>query len=210
MKSNLAIFDYDGVIVDSMPHNLAVVRRTCERLGFSVFPDVDYCRTARCISFEEWARKIDMTEDQVVTFVRMIHDELTDTAHTLESFEEVPAMLEKLSTRCECALITGNILSSAIRFLDEHKLTHFFSALYGAEHPGTKSAKIQRLAQDYGYPMSAVYYVGDAGTDVQQGRAAGAKTVAVTWGFQSRERLAEEKPDFLVDSPAELLQVLGV
>lgn len=36
----------------------------------------------------------------------------------------------------------------------------------------------------HGYSLDKVFYIGDAGTDVQQGKAAGVKTIVVTWGFQ--------------------------
>ena len=210
MGSKLAIFDYDGVIVDSLSHNLAVVRQVCEAVGASVFPDVEYCRTARCISFEEWARHIGMTGSQTSDFVRMVHAELTETTHDLQSFADIPQMFEQLSRNCKCALITANVLAAAKRFLDQNHLSKFFSALSGAETPGAKSEKITRLAENAGYSLSSIYYIGDAGTDVQQGRIAGVRTVAVTWGFQSRERLEEERPDFIVDSPMELLRVLAI
>ncbi len=36
---------------------------------------------------------------------------------------------------------------------------------------------------------------------------AGIKTVAVTWGWHNRERLAAAHPDFIVDKPLELLNI---
>ncbi|MGH9801745.1 MAG: HAD family hydrolase [Blastocatellia bacterium] len=43
--------------------------------------------------------------------------------------------------------------------------------------------------------------------DVETGRAAGATTVAVTWGADSQKRLAAAKPDFIVEQP-ELLRAI--
>lgn len=45
-------------------------------------------------------------------------------------------------------------------------------------------------------------------SDIRHGKAAGVRTVAVTWGYQKRHTLEQEKPDFVVDSPDELLNVL--
>src|SRR5690606_20234090 len=53
------------------------------------------------------------------------------------------------------------------------------------------------------------YFVGDARSDVRNGKSAGVKTVAVTWGFHSREALEQESPDFIVDSPNQLLSILS-
>jgi pyrophosphatase PpaX len=48
--------------------------------------------------------------------------------------------------------------------------------------------------------------VGDSPFDVQAAKAAGVAAIAVTWGgIHSRERLAREEPEALVDSAEELL-----
>ena len=36
---------------------------------------------------------------------------------------------------------------------------------------------------------------------------AGVRTVAVTWGWHTRDRLTLSDPDLIIDSPAELLQL---
>lgn len=52
-------------------------------------------------------------------------------------------------------------------------------------------------------------YVGDSPFDVQAAKAAGVHALAVTWGgIHTRERLAAEQPDALVDSPEDLLAAL--
>ena len=47
-------------------------------------------------------------------------------------------------------------------------------------------------------------YFGDTNTDMQTGKAAGMKTVGVTWGFRTREELEENHADILIDTPQEI------
>lgn len=208
MAKKLIIFDYDGVVVDSMRANLEAVRNACERLGYSAFPSIEYCRTARCISFEEWARQIGMDMESLPTFLSYIHDELAKAAPTLPIFSDIPKTLEKLSRAHDLAIITGNVSIAAERFLARHELLEHFLAIFGADTPGSKELKIRQLASELRYPLESIYYVGDAGTDIQQGRLAGVKTIAVTWGFQGRDRLMEEDPDIIIDRPEELLTAI--
>jgi phosphoglycolate phosphatase len=51
--------------------------------------------------------------------------------------------------------------------------------------------------------------VGNAISDIRQGKLAKVKTVAVTWGFQSRELLIAENPDHLADTPTDLLTLFN-
>ena len=53
-----------------------------------------------------------------------------------------------------------------------------------------------------------VLYIGDSDVDVYTGRAAGVKTVAVKWGYRSTKVLMEAKPDYIIESPKEIMKVI--
>jgi phosphoglycolate phosphatase-like HAD superfamily hydrolase len=58
-------------------------------------------------------------------------------------------------------------------------------------------------------PARDVVYVGDEVRDIEAGRQAGVAVAAMTWGFNDRALLARHCPDYLVERPEELLQLLG-
>ena len=45
--------------------------------------------------------------------------------------------------------------------------------------------------------------------DIKTGRAAGMKTVSVSWGFRSREILKENGAEHIIDRPEELIHMIG-
>ena len=49
--------------------------------------------------------------------------------------------------------------------------------------------------------------VGDTRGDMKGGHNAEVKSIAVTWGYQLREVLQIEQPDYFIDSP-ELVEIL--
>ncbi|PSB03825.1 HAD family hydrolase, partial [Merismopedia glauca] len=53
-----------------------------------------------------------------------------------------------------------------------------------------------------------VIYVGDETRDIEAARKSKIKAIAVCWGFNFREILAKYKPDFLIDRPSQLLEVV--
>ncbi len=203
----LVLFDYDGVLVNSLSHNLKVVEEVLAELGYSDFPTVQYCRDAACISFEEWGRRIGMQEAHFEPFLAGVHQRCSEGAAGLPLFDGVRELLEALSAEHVLGVITANVVTAASAFLAKHGVAQFFAEIVGVETPGNKASKILRLAATLGFPLERVYYVGDAGTDVQQGREAGVKTVSVTWGFQGRARLEQERPDYLVDTVTELANI---
>ena len=207
MKNNLFLFDYDGVLVDSLAFNLSVVGDVLKEMGYRDFPTVEFCRDSECISFESWARKIGLPESDIPEYVRRIHCGVVAGAPELKIFSGVKEMLEILSERAQLGVITASTSLAAKTFLEKHAIFKYFADVVGADSSGNKAEKIKSLSAKHNFYLSQVIYIGDSGTDVQQGKLAGVRTVAVTWGFQGRERLMREKPDYLVECPEEIARI---
>jgi phosphoglycolate phosphatase len=71
----------------------------------------------------------------------------------------------------------------------------------------SKKEKILYAAKKYNVALQDIYYIGDTTGDIKEGKQAGVKTVGVTWGWHSKEKMAAAKPDYLFDSSQELLQL---
>lgn len=52
------------------------------------------------------------------------------------------------------------------------------------------------------------WYVGDSAGDVLAAHAAGARSIAVCWGFQDRDRLVAQNPTALVETPDQVLKTV--
>ena len=59
-----------------------------------------------------------------------------------------------------------------------------------------------------GLTHEEVLYVGDTEVDMQTAQNAHLKSVAVTWGFRKKEDLNVLNPDYMVDHPLEILEIL--
>ena len=77
---------------------------------------------------------------------------------------------------------------------------------------------IIKIAQRIGIPLATIgeafgvlpeecMYLGDSGTDMQTGKAAGMYTVGVLWGYREKEELLKNGADALVESPEDILDL---
>jgi len=73
----------------------------------------------------------------------------------------------------------------------------------------TKAECILSAMKRFKFGPADSFMIGDAVGDIRQGKRAGVGTVATCWGFQSKEILVQEKPDFIADSPRALLPIFG-
>jgi phosphoglycolate phosphatase len=67
---------------------------------------------------------------------------------------------------------------------------------------------ILRAAATLGLAPEACAVVGDTEADVQAGKAAGARSIGVTWGYGTRARLEAAGVDYLVETPDALPPLL--
>ena len=51
--------------------------------------------------------------------------------------------------------------------------------------------------------------VGDSAVDMQTAHNAGIGSIGVSWGFRDRAELEENRADYIVDTPDELLKVIA-
>ena len=61
------------------------------------------------------------------------------------------------------------------------------------------------MAERLGVAAEDTWFIGDSEVDVATAKNAGMHSVAVSWGFRSRESLVDCAPDAIADSPEELL-----
>lgn len=69
-------------------------------------------------------------------------------------------------------------------------------------------AIVEEILQATGVAKERVLYVGDTGIDMQTAKAAGVRSVGVTWGFRSREELIENGAGQLADRAEDILTLL--
>jgi pyrophosphatase PpaX len=131
-----------------------------------------------------------------------------NTAAYLRPYPGIDDLLEQLRAAGRAlGIITSKSRPTVDLALDVLPIGHYFDVLITSEDterhkpdPAPVHAALERLGRG---PARACY-VGDAPFDLRAARAAGVAAVGVTWGFFGRERLAEERPDLLVDTPSQL------
>jgi len=70
-------------------------------------------------------------------------------------------------------------------------------------------AMVRAAADELGVAAARCVMVGDSPVDVAAGRAAGMRTVAVTWGFRDREVLVAARADAVVDDVTALVRAVA-
>jgi len=206
----LIIFDYDGVLADTLEDLLRFGQAACDQLGVNHLVTKDDLENLEVMSFSSYGRACEVPEHLVDEFVKISLNLFAEKTSPPAIFEGLHAAVRHLSTRHKIAIVTTNSSQNVRAFLAKHGLDHLVHAVYGVDSPGSKAQKIS-LAQIHllgEKEREDVFMVGDSLSDVLAAREAAVTSVAITWGHQSLKTLLRGSPDHVISSPQQLIEII--
>jgi phosphoglycolate phosphatase len=205
---SLILFDFDGVLADTLGDMLHFAQETCHELGVRHIVTQDNLSSLETMSFAEYGRKCEVPEPLVEEFVRRCLEKFAEKESPPVIFDGLAEVVRELAERHTLAIVTGNTAKNVTAFLAAHGLESHVRAIFGVDAPGSKVEKIERARGQLAREHEAVFMVGDSLSDVRAAREASVKSIAVGWGHQSLERLRSAQPDFVIHSPGEIIEVV--
>ena len=88
----------------------------------------------------------------------------------------------------------------------ENKLNNIFLSVKASVY--NKIQVIPELMKKHNFKPEESIFVGDMVHDVETGKAVGIKTIALTWGYNSRSKLLIANPRFLIDNIKEIKEII--
>lgn len=204
---NAIIVDFDGTLADSFDEVLAFL---LTQLGDGVMSvSVEERQELRNLSMKGLAQKLGIPSWKLpLVYFRgraYMHERMDATG----LFSGMREVLHDMDVeRCQLYIMSSNSHRNIIRFLRQNNLRGYFRRVYGNAGWFGKGGSLTRLLQMNHLKPEQTIYVGDETRDIAGAHAAGMAAVAVTWGFGTKQALQKHKPLAVVDTPAELTEVL--
>ncbi|HEY6078177.1 MAG TPA: HAD-IA family hydrolase [Polyangiaceae bacterium] len=207
------VFDLDGTLVDSRRDIAEAANYALVRAGHAALPHAElesFVGDGAALLMARAAR-LEVKDERVAPMVAIFLDYYAE--HPIDYTELMPGAELALGALAQYrfGICTNKPRRTALAVLDGLALTARFAGIVaGDDLPERKPdpAMVHETARRIGVPVTEVVMVGDGPQDVLAGRAAGALTVGVRGGIQAFERLAEARPDAMIETLAELPEVL--
>jgi len=203
-KFKYIIFDWSGVINDSIENHLCVINKMFKELG------------AKEISLEE------LKENYELPYMRFYNKYLPDL-----TLEEQQAAYRRAVFECP----KGKPYPGIADILKEFKKAGIKMVVLSSDIPETlqpemksfglenifidvitdahdKSEGIYELMARNNFVKEETIFIGDSNHEIEEGKSAGVKTGAVTWGFNTEQRLKDLNPDFMIRNLDNLRSVI--
>lgn len=207
-KVQAIYFDFDGTIADTLHEFVKIVNRLAEEFGYPLTTP-EKLERLRELSSKDILKVSDIPLWQVPFLIRRIKKELNREIQYLSPIFGVKTTIKQLKAQgIQVGILTSNSRSNVMKFLQENGMDNLFDRIYAGSSILGKDKVLRRILRTETLQPEELIYVGDETRDIDAARKSGVYAIAVGWGFNSSRALAAHHPDYLVDEPWELIEVL--
>lgn len=205
MSSRVILFDFDGVIADSLAAYYPMFTESCREIGFSAPPTLEAFLDVFDTNAIKGLLRAGVPIWKLRRLGKTLGPRVAELNRLVAPFPGMSALVNALSARFPVYVVTSNMTAATEEFLARQGITGL-RGVVGADQEASKVKKIRRIHR--AHRGAEAWYVGDTRGDMIEGRAARAITVAVTWGWHDRARLETGKPDYVVENVDDLATLL--
>lgn len=210
---DLLIFDLDGTLVDTKKDIAISANFALKKLGLPTRPHkVIYSYVGRGISHLMEGCLGETRADELKDAVRLFRDHYgRHLAVHSKIYPGVREVLRHFKDKKKVVL-SNKIESFSSEILRLLGVREFFDIVWGGDTgPSMKPHPhgIEQILERLRVPKSRAVVIGDSTVDIETGKNAGVLTCAVTYGFDSRKKLQEASPDYLVSSMRALIKLFN-
>ena len=210
------IFDLDGTLTDTLESLVFSVNKTMEEIGLPGITE-DQCRrfvgNGAKVLIEKTLQacgdeKLDYFEQAMNAYLRIFDANCT---YHVKPYNGVTKLLKDLKERgIRLAVLSNKPDRQAVHVVETIFGEEVFDQVHGQRDGVPRKpdpAAVLQIASGLGAVPEETVYIGDSEVDLETGKAAGMKTVLVSWGFRGRDALRRAGAECIVDSAEEILDI---
>lgn len=203
------IFDLDGTVIDASER---MYRLFCELIPQSKLSKEEYWNLKRDnISHKLLLEKF-FPEVNYKQFSKKWISSIEKAELLLldKNYVDTIQVLSILSTNTNLYLITARqSRENLLQELDRLKIRKYFKRIFVTQKKLTKRELLQQSCIELPILKNEqTLFVSDMGRDIQLGKSYGYRTVAISHGFMSQERLEEYNPNYLIDELSQIIELI--
>ena len=206
MKSllKLVIFAFDGTLIDTFSMYVDIATQlSIEFSGKDI--DETIIEIFRTQGVKKAITQIGIPFYKLPSYIKTFKKRIAEKLHDYSLFPGITKTIENVSKKADIGIITYNDSENVKNYLKMKNIT-CFDFVYTADY-NKKNLEIDRLFFEKNTAKNKTLYIGDQFEDIISAKKSLIKSCAVTWGFNSKVRLEEAKPDYICEKPLDILEI---
>lgn len=216
----LIIFDLDGTLINTIDDLGQACNHALSACGYPTHKIEDYPRLVGngINKLIERALPEEYRNEATVLRLREYFVPYYD-AHNCDltrPYDGIPEVLQTLKAAGHTLAVASNKYQAATEKIVAHFFPNTFDVVLG-ERVGVPRKPDPQIVYDIVEAIrrlgdraidKEILYIGDSLVDAETAKAAGATLVLCTWGFCTEEQLKTAQPNYMIQHPSELLNIL--
>ncbi|GEA59128.1 HAD family hydrolase [Vibrio comitans] len=199
----MVIFDFDGVICDS----LGLCRDACQsavsQQDASVILESNPFRYLDPVTFEAVAIELGLDAE---VFSESVASYLYQNGEQAQFFYGIDSAIQDLAAEHKLFIISASHSDVINKQLTRYDLKSYFHTVLGGDVKGSKQEKIIKLKEAY---QEQAIMIGDSVSDIKAAHESDALSIAVTWGWQPQGYLEKQNPTIIAHQANELISAIS-
>ena len=144
------IFDFDGVLGDTLDEMLRIAGHVAAELGYPCQPAPADLDALERMEFSELGIQLGIPASQANEFPRRCFDLFASLSNPPHIFPGMKQVILDLAPTNRLAIVTGNTSRIVNRFLSEHGLDGCFAMVLGSDASGNRAEKLNQILATLG------------------------------------------------------------
>lgn len=196
------VFDFDGTLANTMDAILDIATNEVGEIS-----DEDY-EAMRHEGIKGVIKRFNIPLWELPKVIAQFSSVLTKR-EDIKLYPHIIELMDKLTANSfKLGVLSSNSEENIKKVLDRHSILEKFDFIYSQSSLFGKDKVMKRMCKKHNILPSEIIYVGDEDRDINACKKVNIKCIAVTYGFNSRERLAKLEPDFIADATMEIADIV--
>lgn len=195
----VVIFDFDGVIADSLP--------VVEKAARKVFQRKKYPLPAISRDDSLWhilMKEMNLNTLQRLRLIKAMKKEISKQREDIPVFQGMRELFEELARQYKVIILSSNSQETISALFKKNNFPELEiisdSSLFG------KDKVLKRVFKKYHLTPTEAIYIGDEIRDVEACKRVNVEMIAVTWGYNSEKALRKAGASEIARTPEEILK----
>lgn len=208
MTVKVILFDFDGTVADTLDTLVGITNRLAGEFGYKPTTKEEV-ETFKNLSSRQVIKQSRVSIFKLPFLIRRVKKQLSGELPKVAEFSGMKEAIFQLESQgLRLGIVTSNSAENVKLFLRAKGLLDSFEYIQSGAAIFGKSQVLKRFMRAQSLQPEEVIYVGDETRDIEAAKRSNIKVIAVSWGFNTRQVLEKYRPDFLIDSPGELIDVI--
>lgn len=201
------IFDWSGVVRDTVTNQMWIVNHIFQKYGVGEISTEEFRENwtqPPALFYQKYLPEDYDEAERSKLFQKL---QLDKDCPAATSFPEVVKVIHKCKGKGYfLTVVSSDFPETLLPEVKQYGLENIFSEII--TDANDKLEPVQKIIKEHNLNLKDTFFVGDSNHEIDVAKETGIKSVAVTWGFTSGQKLKARNPDYIVNNAKELESVI--